>query len=134
MISFKTIPTSRPRGWMIPITRGYVLLPSQLLVWAPWYSNICSLFKRLDTVSPESMEAKGKTSLELAVQEARSLGHHYLGTEHLLLGLLREEAGLASQVLLKSGVTLEKTRELVKQLLATDQTTSAPESEQHGEP
>ena len=80
------------------------------------------------------MTQQGKASIELAVQEARSLGHHYIGTEHLLLGLLREEAGLASQVLLKSGVTLEKTRELVKQLLATDQTTSAPESEQHGEP
>src|SRR5947209_11361256 len=77
------------------------------------------------------MTAQGKASIELAVQEARSLGHHYLGTEHLLLGLLREEAGLASQVLLKSGITLEKARELVKQVLAAKQTTSAPESEQH---
>ncbi len=72
---------------------------------------------------------QGKGSLELAVQEARSLGHHYIGTEHILLGLLREEEGLASQVLLKSGVTFEKARELVKQLLAAKQTTSAPESE-----
>ena len=79
------------------------------------------------------MTQQGKASLELAVQEARSLGHHYLGTEHLLLGLLREEAGLASQVLLKSGVTLDKARELVKQVLAAEQTTSAPESEQDGE-
>ena len=61
---------------------------------------------------------QGKQSLELAVQEAQALGHHYLGTEHLLLGLLCEEEGLASQVLLNSGVTLEKTREVVKQLLA----------------
>ena len=79
------------------------------------------------------MTQQGKASLELAVQEARSLGHHYLGTEHLLLGLLREEAGLGGQVLLKSGVTLEKARELVKQVLAAEQTTSAPESEQHRE-
>ncbi len=78
-----------------------------------------------------AMTQQGKASIELAVQEARSLGHHYLGTEHLLLGLLREEAGLASQVLLKSGITLEKARELVKQVLAAKQTTSAPESEQH---
>lgn len=78
------------------------------------------------------MTQQGKASLDLAVQEARSLGHHYLGTEHLLLGLLREEEGLGGQVLLKSGVTLEKARELVKQLLAAEQTTSAPESEQHG--
>ena len=64
------------------------------------------------------MTQQGKQSIELAVQEAQSLGHHYLGTEHLLLGLLREEEGLANQVLSTSGVTLEKTRELVKQLLA----------------
>jgi excisionase family DNA binding protein len=80
------------------------------------------------------MTQQSKASLELAVQEARSLGHHYLGTEHLLLGLLREEAGLASQVLLKSGVTLEKARQLVKQVLAAEQPTRVPESEQHGEP
>ncbi len=80
------------------------------------------------------MTSQGKGSIELAVQEARSLGHHYIGTEHLLLGLLREEESLASQILLKSGVTLDKARELVKQLLASEQTTSAPESQQHGEP
>ena len=78
------------------------------------------------------MTQQGKASLELAVQEARSLGHHYLGTEHLLLGLLREEEGLASQVLLKEGVTLEKARELVKQLLASERTTGEPEPEQEG--
>jgi excisionase family DNA binding protein len=64
------------------------------------------------------MTEQGKASLELAVQEAQALGHHYLGTEHLLLGLLREEEGLASKVLLKSGVTLDKARETVKQMLA----------------
>jgi len=69
---------------------------------------------------------QGKDSIELAVQEAQSLGHHYIGTEHLLLGLLREE-GFASQALLKSGVTLDKAREMVKQLL-TEQAMSASES------
>jgi ATP-dependent Clp protease ATP-binding subunit ClpC len=71
--------------------------------------------------------------LSLANEEAYRYHHDGVGTEHVLLGLLREEAGLASQVLLKSGVTLEKARELVKQVLAAKQTTSAPESEQHGE-
>ncbi len=79
------------------------------------------------------MSAQGKASIELAVQEARSLGHHYLGTEHLLLGLLREDAGLASQVLRTSGVTLEQARELVKHLLVVEQTTNAPEPQQRGE-
>src|SRR5207245_1019204 len=75
------------------------------------------------------MTQQGKASLELAVQEARSLGHHYLGTEHLLLGLLREEGGLASQVLLRAGVTLDKAREVVKEVLAAEQKTGAPELE-----
>lgn len=79
------------------------------------------------------MTAQGKESIELAVQEAQSLGHHYLGTEHLLLGLLRQEEGLASQVLLTSGVTLDKARALVKQVLASEQATSAPRSSPHAE-
>lgn len=63
---------------------------------------------------------QGKVSIELAVQEARDLDHHYLGTEHLLLGLLREEEGLGGQVLRQSDVSLEKARDLIKQLLATE--------------
>ena len=63
------------------------------------------------------MTLQGKQSIELAVQEAQALGHHYLGTEHLLLGLLREEESLANQVLSGAGVSLEKTRELIQQLL-----------------
>jgi len=69
----------------------------------------------------------------MAVQEARSLGHHYLGTEHLLLGLLREEGEPGGQVLRKSGVTLDKARELVKQLLAAEQTTSVSEPKKQKE-
>jgi excisionase family DNA binding protein len=67
------------------------------------------------------MTSQGKESIDLAVDEARLLNHHYIGTEHLLLGLLREEEGIASQVLRKAGVTLEETRSHVKQLLATKQ-------------
>jgi hypothetical protein len=48
--------------------------------------------------------------------------------------LLREEESLGSQVLRQSDVSLEKTRDLIKQLLVTDQTTTASEAEQHGEP
>jgi excisionase family DNA binding protein len=71
------------------------------------------------------MTQQGKAILELAVQEARALGHHYLGTEHLLLGLLREEEGLASQVLITSGVTLDKAREMVKELLIEQATSES---------
>ncbi len=76
---------------------------------------------------------RGKDSIELAVQEARLLNHHYLGTEHLLLGLLREEEGIGGQVLRNSDVTLEETRNLIKQMLATGQTEIESEPEQHKE-
>ncbi len=49
--------------------------------------------------------SRAKKSLELAMVEARELGDTYVGTEHLLLGLLREETGIAAQMLLASGVT-----------------------------
>jgi ATP-dependent Clp protease ATP-binding subunit ClpC len=49
--------------------------------------------------------SRAKKSLELAMIEARELGDTYVGTEHLLLGVLREETGIAAQALLASGVT-----------------------------
>ena len=75
------------------------------------------------------MTASAQASIERAVQEARSLGHHYLGTEHQLLGVLREEEGLGGQVLRGAGVTLEKAREVIKQLLASAQPGSTSEPE-----
>jgi excisionase family DNA binding protein len=68
---------------------------------------------------PIGVTPLGKHSIELAVQEAGLLNHHYLGTEHLLLGMLREEEDIGGQVLRNSGVTLEETRNLIKQILAT---------------
>lgn len=54
--------------------------------------------------------SRAKKVLELAMWEARELNHSYVGTEHLLLGLLAEEKGIAAQVLVSSGVTLEGAR------------------------
>ena len=54
---------------------------------------------------------RAKRAIDLAIDEAKSLDNDYIGTEHLLLGLLREGEGLAGQVLAKLGVTLEKSRE-----------------------
>src|SRR5438132_2388861 len=54
--------------------------------------------------------SRAKKVLELAMSEARELEHRYVGTEHLLLGLLREEKGIAAQVLTEAGVTLERAR------------------------
>src|SRR5207247_4452508 len=54
--------------------------------------------------------SRAKKVLELAMSEARELNHSYVGTEHLLLGLLREEKGIAAQVLTDAGVNLEPAR------------------------
>jgi ATP-dependent Clp protease ATP-binding subunit ClpC len=54
--------------------------------------------------------SRAKKVLELAMSEARELNHSYVGTEHLLLGLLREEKGIAAQVLTDAGVNLEAAR------------------------
>jgi ATP-dependent Clp protease ATP-binding subunit ClpC len=53
---------------------------------------------------------RAKKAIELAVDEARNMNHHYIGTEHLLLGLVREEEGIAAGVLKSMGVTLEEAR------------------------
>src|SRR5438477_792170 len=55
--------------------------------------------------------SRAKKVLELAMGEARELEHRYVGTEHLLLGLLREEKGIAAQILNEAGLTLERARE-----------------------
>jgi hypothetical protein len=55
--------------------------------------------------------------IEYAISEARGLNHNYVGTEHLLLGLLREEEGVAAQVLMNLGLKLEDVREEVLNLL-----------------
>ncbi len=64
--------------------------------------------------------SRAKKVLELAMTEARELNHSYVGTEHLLLGLLREEKGIAAQVLTDAGVTLEQSRSETLRLLGSD--------------
>ncbi|HEU4798031.1 MAG TPA: Clp protease N-terminal domain-containing protein, partial [bacterium] len=65
--------------------------------------------------------SRAKKVLELAMSEARELGHSYVGTEHLLLGLLREEKGIAAQVLTDAGINLEAARQETLRILGTDQ-------------
>ena len=63
---------------------------------------------------------RAKQVIELAMEEARALGHNYVGTEHLLLGLLRENEGVAAQVLLNLDLGLDDVREEVLSLLGAD--------------
>ncbi len=60
---------------------------------------------------------RAKKVLEYSMEEARNLNHNYVGTEHLLLGLLREQEGVAAQVLMNLGLKLEDVREEVLNLL-----------------
>ena len=61
---------------------------------------------------------RAKKVLELSLREALQLGHNYIGTEHILLGLIREGEGVAAQVLVKLGADLNRVRQQVNQLLA----------------
>ncbi len=63
---------------------------------------------------------RAKKVLELSMEEAGNLGHNYIGTEHLLLGLIKENEGIAAQVLLNLGVKLEDVREEVLDFLGAD--------------
>ncbi len=69
--------------------------------------------------------SRAKKVLELAMSEARELNHSYVGTEHLLLGLLREEKGIAAQVLTDAGVNLEQARAETLRLLGSDMPAAA---------
>ena len=60
---------------------------------------------------------RAKKVIEFAIEEARSLNHNYVGTEHLLLGLLRETEGIAAQVMMNLGLRLEDVRQEVLNLL-----------------
>ena len=68
---------------------------------------------------------RAKKVLELSLSEAKLLGHRYVGTEHILLGLLREGEGVAAQVLTALGADLGGTRERVVQMLAEYQARKA---------
>ena len=61
---------------------------------------------------------RAKKVLELSLREALQLGHNYIGTEHILLGLIREGEGVAAQVLQKLGADLNRVRQTVIQLLS----------------
>src|SRR5512136_1137907 len=69
---------------------------------------------------------RAKRVIEYAIEEARNLNHNYVGTEHLLLGLLREQDGVAAQVLMNLGLKLEEVREEVLNLLGHGETGQEP--------
>ncbi len=80
-----------------------------------------------DKNPPQSISytPRAKRVIELAIEESQNLGHNYVGTEHLLLGLLREGEGIAAQVLTNLGIDLKKARKEVIQLLGGEESSNA---------
>jgi ATP-dependent Clp protease ATP-binding subunit ClpC len=75
---------------------------------------------------------RAKKVLELSLREALQLGHNYIGTEHILLGLIREGEGVAAQVLVKLGADLSRVRQQVIQLLSGYSGSTPPEGSSSG--
>ena len=75
---------------------------------------------------------RAKKVIEYAMDEARNLNHNYVGTEHLLLGLLREQEGVAAQVLMNLGLKLEDVRDEVLNLLGHGMESAEPGAEERG--
>ncbi len=69
---------------------------------------------------PIGYTPRAKRVMELAMDESRKLGHNYVGTEHILLGLIREGEGVAAQVLSNLGVSMEKARKEILNLVGQD--------------
>ncbi len=80
--------------------------------------------EKVATEGEIGLAPRSKKAIELAVDEARQLNHTYIGTEHLLLGLLREGEGIAAGVLESLGITLEQTRTEIMRLLSQSSTRS----------
>jgi ATP-dependent Clp protease ATP-binding subunit ClpA len=90
----------------------------------------------LEVIGPSATPASGeapftprsKTVLEQALRQALNLGHNYIGTEHLLLGIVAEGEGVAAQILIAQGLTLGMVREKVMSLLSRVGSAAAPSS------
>src|SRR6202789_4323216 len=79
------------------------------------------------TMGKHPQTPRAKKVIEYAIEEARNLNHNYVGTEHLLLGLLREHDGVAAHVLMNLDLKLEEVREEVLNLLGAGKKEPAPE-------
>ncbi|MDQ0340155.1 ATP-dependent Clp protease ATP-binding subunit ClpC [Caldalkalibacillus uzonensis] len=89
--------------------------------------------KGMETTDNIHYTPRAKKVIELSMDEARKLGHTYVGTEHVLLGLIREGEGVAARVLNNLGVSLNKARQQVLQLLGSNEAmTTGPQGGQGG--
>jgi ATP-dependent Clp protease ATP-binding subunit ClpC len=103
--------------------------------------NIVKTGPSMVTMGQLPFTPRAKKVLELSLEEASNLGHNYIGTEHLLLGLIKENEGIAAQVLMNLGVKLEEVREEVLDFLGAEavdeddeDTTLSGDPQTHGGP
>jgi len=89
-----------------------------------------------DKNPPQSISytPRAKRVIELAIEESQNLGHNYVGTEHLMLGLLREGEGIAAQVLTNLGMDLKKARKEVIQLLGGEESSGSSRTSKSSNP
>jgi len=103
-------------------------------------SRVEELVERLTRASTRTAQIQldlspgTKKVLELAVDEARRMGHHYIGTEHLLLGLVRQSEGVAIDVLKRLGVSPEEVRRQTRRVLQESPMQSSQEKERNPRP
>ena len=83
---------------------------------------------RMDWIGELPQTPRAKKVIEYAMEEARNLNHNYVGSEHILLGLLREQEGVAAQVLMNLGLRLERVRAEIIALLGEAASQPAPPS------
>lgn len=83
----------------------------------------------LEKISNLLQTPKAKKVIEYAIEEARNLNHNFVGTEHILLGLLREEEGVGAQVLINLGLSLSEVRNEILQLLGQQPVMSSVQSQ-----
>ena len=101
-----------------PPSPSEVRAKPRLTVWRAVVLGIRRLFGHPDG-NRRTLSAESKRLIEDAMQEARSLGHNYVGTEHLLLGMLHQPGSCAARFLVEQGLTLERVRREVLDLLGT---------------
>jgi ATP-dependent Clp protease ATP-binding subunit ClpC len=109
------------------VKEGSASGPTCSRTWTSIFARSASRSRKLVKSGPEMVTMgklpqtpRAKKVIEYAIEEARALNHNYVGTEHLLLGLLREHDGVAAQVLMNLGLKLEEVREEVLNLLGAD--------------
>jgi len=77
-------------------------------------------------VTNRSLTPRSKTVLELASAEAEKMGHDYVGTEHILLGLLREGEGIAAIAMMNNNINIDKLRDEIARIVKSDHVPEKP--------